>query len=365
MSIDELETNYYNKKEYKKYLDLYFEKIMEINGYNKKNYKSGEMSELYNQKETQLKNNVFFSSILKIDLNDIDNCIYVLYFMNYIYKANAPFFDTKEKFKSLLSRKELNFKDDDYENNLKIIIENQSFVENIKEILKCSSVKNYFEKDFGFNFIPEESEINENNDDFLKEGFNRLLDNLEKDNNYLKKIIVFKYLPKYNRAFVDPNMRIVINPLYFEFSQSLDQNKRNNIFRSYLIIIILHEIVHLLKFMKKEKISFDNILKTPKGKECGKMFINYLFNLPMIYYITDEQASIINEPKNWDNLSLLSNVFKEQKDWYEKNKKDIDDIFSRPLNKNNNYISFYLSLLDDDVNEGKSKEIIDDWYDMD
>ena len=375
MPINELETKYYNNENYKKHLDYYLEKKLEINGYDKENYKDGEKLKLYNQKKNQLKNNLFFLNILKIDLNDIDNCIYVLYFMSYIYKVDDPFFDTKEEFNNLLSRIEINFKDDDYTNNLKGIIEDKSFVEDIKQILKCSSVKNYFEKalelsengkDFEFsNFIPETREIDENNDDFLKDGFNKLLNNLEKDKNYLSKIIVFKYLPKYNRAFVDPNMRIVINPLYFEFSQSLDENKRNNIFRAYLFIIILHEIVHLLKFMKKEKISFDNIPKTPKNKEGGKMFINYLFNLPIIYYITDEQASIINEPKNWDNLKLLSNLFKEQKKWYENREKNKDEYNNRPLCETNNSISFYLSLIEDDINEGKSKEVTDDWYDMD
>ena len=375
MPINELETKYYNNENYKKHLDYYLEKKLEINGYDKENYKDGEKLKLYNQKKNQLKNNLFFLNILKIDLNDIDNCIYVLYFMSYIYKVDDPFFDTKEEFNNLLSRIEINFKDDDYTNNFKGIIEDKSFVEDIKQILKYSSVKNYFEKalelsengkDFEFsNFIPEKRKIDENNDDFLKDGFNKLLNNLEKDKNYLLKIIVFKYLPKYNRAFVDPNMRIVINPLYFEFSQSLDENKRNNIFRAYLFIIILHEIVHLLKFMKKEKISFDNIPKTPKNKEGGKMFINYLFNLPIIYYITDEQASIINEPKNWDNLKLLSNLFKEQKKWYENREKNKDEYNNRPLCETNNSISFYLSLIEDDINEGKSKEVTDDWYDMD
>ena len=117
--------------------------------------------------------------------------------------------------------------------------------------------------------------------------------------------------------------------------------------------------------MKKEKNYFDNIPKTPKNKEGGKMFINYLFNLPIIYYITDEQASIINEPKNWDNLKLLSNLFKEQKKWYENREKNKDEYNNGPLCETNNSISFYLSLIEDDINEGKSKEVTDDWYDMD
>ena len=52
------------------------------------------------------------------------------------------------------------------------------------------------------------------------------MNNMEKDKKFLSKIIIFKYLSKYHRAIVDPNLRIVINPLYFEFSKSLDENKK-------------------------------------------------------------------------------------------------------------------------------------------
>ena len=377
MPINELETKYYNNENYKKHLDYYLEKKLEIYGYDKENYIDGEKLKLYNQKKNQLKNNLFFLNILKIDLNAIDNCIYVLYFMSYIYKVDDPFFDTKEEFNNLLSRIEINFKDDDYTNNLKGIIEDKSFVEDIKQILKCSSLKNYFEKarelsengkDFEFsNFIPETRKINENNDDFLKDGFNKLLNNLEKDKNYLSKIIVFKYLPKYNRVFVNPNMRIVINPLYFEVPNLLDEIKKNQIFKAYLFIIILHEFVHLIKFLKNEKNYFDNIPKTPKDKEGGKMFINYLFNLPIIYYITDEQASIINIPENWNKTEILSNIFQEQKKWFEKSIKEHDEKLNRPSCNNKDSISFYLSLKEeiDEKSSNNTKEINDDWYDMD
>ena len=87
--------------------------------------------------------------------------------------------------------------------------------------------------------------------------------------------------------------------IYFELSDSLEDEKRNEIFKAYLFIIILHEIVHLVKFMKEKSFQYSNIPQTAKSKEGGKMFINYLFNLPVIYYITDEQASQINKIENW------------------------------------------------------------------
>ena len=371
--FDILETQYFNNKKYEIYFKLYLEKILGIQGYIKKNLET----EIYEQKKEQLKNHLFFSDILTIDLNDIENCLYVIYFIVNIYNSN-PFFEIDKEFKKLLSRKEIILENEDYTENLKKIIKDESFIEDVKEILGCSSVKGYFENVrrftkgknvFSINFI-KEIEMNED-DDSLKDGYNKLMEFLEKDKLFLSKIVIFKYLPKHNRAFVDPNMRIVINPIYFKISEFLEQMKRNKIFKAYLFIIILHEFVYLIKFMKNEKNSFDNVPKTPKDRECGKIFINYLFNLPVIYYITEEQASKINKPENWNKTEILSNIFKEQKEWFEKNLKDHNDNenFDRPSSNKKDSIGFYLSLRDEIEENGNkennSKEIKDDWYDMD
>ena len=97
-SIIELENKFFEDENYKEYMALYLEKQMRINGYDKKKFKAEGKYELYEEKENQLKNNLFFSKILTIDLNDVDNCIYILYFMSNIYKMN----DVDEEFKNLL-----------------------------------------------------------------------------------------------------------------------------------------------------------------------------------------------------------------------------------------------------------------------
>ena len=61
----------------------------------------------------------------------------------------------------------------------------------------------------------------------------------------------------------------------------------------------------------------------------------------------------------------MSKVFEEQKVWYENYIKDHDDNVDRPSCKNNDSISFYLSLLEEEHNKINSNEIKDDWYDMD
>ena len=366
LSLNEINNDYINKKSFEKYLNIYLEKKLAINGYDKKNYEKGKDKELYEQKKIQMKNNLFYSEILKVDINNIDDCIYLLYF-NSNLKKDIPFYDIDKEFKQLLSRKEIS----DFSDNLRKIVEDESFIQDLKKILDQKSVKDYFEKarrftneeedNYEMEFIEEEKVKDE--DDFLKDGFVRLMSLINGDKYFFSKLFIFKYLPKYRRAFVDPNMRIVINPIYFELSESLDDKKRNEIFRAYLFIIIIHEIAHLVKFMKEKNISYSNIPQTPKNKEGGKMFINYLFNTPMICSINYKQASTINIPENWNKKELLSNIFKEQKEWYEKNKKDKNEDMTLP--KGEDSISFYLSLVNDDNNEKNSKNIIDIWYDID
>ena len=113
-SLIELENKFIEDEKYKEYMILFLEKKMGINGYDKKKYKDEGKYELYEKNENQLKNNLFFSKILTINLNNIDNCIYVLYFMSEIYKVNDSFFDMEEEFDKLLSRKEMNVNNDDY-----------------------------------------------------------------------------------------------------------------------------------------------------------------------------------------------------------------------------------------------------------
>ena len=370
LTMEELDNNYINNENFQKHLDVYLQKELSINGYIDKNYKEGKENELYKEKKQQIKNHLFYSELFKIDLNNINDCVYLLYFQENLYKE-SEFYDTDEEFKKLISRRETN----DFTENLKKIIEDESFIKDLKEILNQEFVKDYFEKarkflneededNYDISFIEKEKVI-KGQDDFLKDGYDRFKSFINTKNDFFSKLFIFKYLPKYRRAFVDPNMRIIINPIYFELSESLDEEKRDEIFRAYLLIIILHEIIHLVKFMNEKSISYKNILQTPKRKEGDKMFINYLFKTPMIYSINCKQASIINKPENWNKPELLSDIFKEQKEWFENNIKNKKEDINIPHPKEENSINFYLSLMDDDKNEKNSKNIIDIWYDID
>ena len=184
-------------------------------------------------------------------------------------------------------------------------------------------------------------------------------------NIFFNKLFIFKYLPEYKRTFLGQNLKIIINPIYFELSESLDEDKKDEIFRAYLLVIILQEIINLIKFMKEKSASYNNTSQTHKRRDGGKMFINYLFKTSMIYSINYKQALIINKPDNWNKPEILSDIFKEQNEWYEKNINNKNKDIIIPFPKGVNSINFYLSLVDEVKDEKKSKNIIDFWYDID
>ena len=60
---------------------------------------------------------------------------------------------------------------------------------------------------------------------------------IDGDKYFFSKLFIFKYLPKYRRAFVDQNKRIVINPIYFELSESLDDKKEMKFFGHIYLLL--------------------------------------------------------------------------------------------------------------------------------
>ena len=153
-------------------------------------------------------------------------------------------------------------------------------------------------------------------DDYLKEGYNKFINSFKDDITYLKNLIIIKFLPKNIRAFVCPNMLIVLNPLFIEISDSLkqDENAMHEIIMAYLIIILVHEVVHIVKFfnINEQTLSLNNSPSTPKNREGGMTFINYLFGIPIINSITIEQSKKINDEKSWDNIEFLKKIFEEE-----------------------------------------------------
>jgi len=156
-------------------------------------------------------------------------------------------------------------------------------------------------------------------------------------------------------------MKIIINSLFIKFTNLLKKDKimTKEILEAYLIVILVHEIVNLLKFRKKE-FTFDNVPSTPKDKKEGKILINYLFNIQIINCIDYEHAKQINNVENWKDLNNLRKIFTTKTFNLNEGKKEVEEINYEYENEYN--IKFYSS----DFDESKENiDELDNWYDID
>ena len=350
----DIENEIINNDKYKEYISLYLKITTKENGYDEKHKE-------YKIKMEQIKKSTFyFKDIFEIDLNNMND---ILCFLSVLpsYSSYKKFNGINDLYIEFKNNYELLLKEskEDLTEDLNRIIKSQEFYEKMKKIFESKSVKDYLSNKRKFMDDYNVSIVNNSLDDYdddLSNGYNQFLSFIKKDKNWFNSLFIFKYLPKNKRAFVDLNMKIVLNPLFIELSDSLndDKNKKEKILEAYLIIILIHEIAHLLKFMKETNLSLD-IPQTPKNKEDGEIFIKFLFGIPVIKTITYLEAKEINNCDNWENIDKLHKIFqKENKE--EKNKEE--------ENQNNLYkINYYLSDINDDEENNDSDED-DHWYDI-
>ena len=285
--ISELKT-----EEIKKDEDIYIENIKKNFTYDKVlNLNSNNIYEIllfleiYNEEEEKITDNIdyiylelknkFISSIK--NLNSID--------YNYFY--------------DLISDK--NFHDE-----IIAILKSEPIVKYINENRYFEEIKvndeNKSQKEYEFEFVPKGAEYTEN----FSEEYDKLMKKLE-DGIFFTNLFRLKYLPFGIKALVNYNLKIFINSLYYEFNENIKENNKKIILRAALKIIIIHEIMHIFKFLKND-VNFNKMPGTPREREEGKMLINYLFGQPVIKSINLEEAQKIND------INLLRSIFPIEKE---------------------------------------------------
>ena len=247
-----------------------------------------------------------YNKVLNMNKNNIYNILFFLdiyeqFKENNFKNIDELFVEYKNKFIS--SVKNLNCIN---YNSFYDLISDNDFKNEIIDLLKSKTIHTYINEYRYYDVIDEKDKNqNENEFKFVKKGedyvenlsneYNKLLDYL-KDDIFFINLFRLKYLPLGIKAFVNYNLKIFVNSLHYEFNENIDENNKNIIFRAVLKIIIIHEIIHILKYLKND-IDFNNIPETPRERESGKMFINYLFGMPIIKSINLEQAKKINNIK--------------------------------------------------------------------
>ena len=164
------------------------------------------------------------------------------------------------------------------------------------------------------------------------------------DNLFFINLFRLKYLPFGIKAFVNYNLKIIVNSLYYKFNKDINENNKKIIFKAALKILIIHEIMHILKYLKNEA-SFNEMPKTPRNREAGKMLINYLFGKPTIKRINLEEAQKINDCNNWKDITKLNKIFPN----------DNEQVEKKSINKNEDCLDLYFT--EDDIEEENIKKI--------
>ena len=231
--------------------------------------------------------------------------------LDYIYK--------EEKNNFISSVKNINPIDYQYFYDLMSDI---NFYKEIFDILKSDPIKMYLnnyryyeeinEKNkkniniYEFKFVSNEEEFVEN----FSNEYNKLMNYLN-DSCFFMNLFRLKFLPFGVRALVNYNLKIIFNPLYYEFNENINENNKKIVFRAALKIIIVHEMVHILKYLKNDA-NFNEMPGTPRDREAGKMLINYLFGKPVIKRINLEEAKKINDINYWGDIEKLKTIFREE-----------------------------------------------------
>ena len=200
------------------------------------------------------------------------------------------------------------------------IISSPKFHNEIITILKSKPIVEYLTKNRNFEEV-KENDLNKEKKkyefSFPKEGepyvenfskeYQKLMEKLS-DSLFFINLFRLKYLPFGVKAFVNYNLKIIVNSLYYKFNKHIKENNKIFIFKAALKILIIHEIMHILKYLKNE-VNFNDMPKTPREREAGKMLINYLFGIPTIKSINLDEAKKINDIKNWNDINLLKKIF--------------------------------------------------------
>ena len=306
-----------------------------------------------NKYEEYIKKYFTFDKVLNLQDDNIYN---ILCFLE-IYKKgiieNLDYIYLEYKNNLILSLKNLN--SINY-NQFYDIISDQNFHNEIITILKSEPIKEYLTKNRYFDEIKDD-DVNKDEkiyefkfpddgepyvENFSKE-YGKLMTKLE---NIIFFIDLFrlKYLPFGVKAFVNYNLKIIINSLYYKFNEKIDDDNKIIIFKAALKILIIHEIMHILKFLKNDA-NFNEMPKTPREREAGKMLINYLFGIQIIKSINLEEANKLNDINNWSDVNLLRKIFP----------KDKSPIDKKLINKNIDYLDLYFT--EDDIDEKNIKKV--------
>ena len=133
----------------------------------------------------------------------------------------------------------------------------------------------------------------------------------------LYKYILYIPLTRGIKAYVSNYLRIALNINGVEIIDISDDKSKQEILKSYLLIILIHESFHFIFRITNEGESATQTLspQTKKIKECykeiGVDIILYLFGTEYITFISEENSKLLNNLESWKNDNTNFKVFEK------------------------------------------------------
>ena len=227
------------------------------------------------------------------------------YFLNpiqyilYDNKGITKYYEKKEEYELIVKNKNLKNISDKKVSNFTINKDKNNDIDTKK--------KENFNTD-------EDNENNENNDNNnlntyvcqLYKDYDYFMNNIF-DENFFKKRIIYSFLPVGIKAYVEELPKIIFNVSgnsILTYSIDKNSNDYNKIIEASCVIIIVHEIIHL---MRRQNINFKH--NTPIGKnmenyEGGRSLIYHIFNEFKLDCIDLSLANAILNVSSWNNEEL-------------------------------------------------------------
>ena len=285
----------------------------------------------YRNKYYQRMNYSSFPEVFKFDLN---NEINIFAFAKYDISTQFMYIQKfKNKLENLEQKKIIGI--------IKDILNEDDFYIHYFSILECDIIKNFFTSHLCVNENDNSFQLQKNKSDgsecFKEIYLNFIKQYNKKNESYreFKNLIIFKILSYGDRAYTMKHLkRIVINPAQFFVGKEIKEElELKMILKGYLMVILLHETEHFFRLLDKTNEVFPY---TPRGKEGGRMFIKYLFDVESINHINIEQANIIFKIDSWKDHNKLKKIFIGQLEDIE-----VDNINEFLFNYFKNSITFF------------------------
>ena len=207
-------------------------------------------------------------------------------------------------------------KEKNYENEIKELIDDDNFINEFFAIITSEPLNEYFQAKIRF--------LDEYNAKFAIEedvnvtslGDTKLINDMKSNYDKFRNLIIIKQICYKIPAMTDSSMRIYINPIYqIKGELKNDKIKTKSVLKSALLILLVHELDHLLKAYISSKVEFQKKYPlTPRDKESGMCLIYYIFHIGVVKSINYEQSLIINDSSNWKDLDKMRNIFSKKND---------------------------------------------------